>query len=94
MGSKIKIFSDGINIRKHNTSISLIEKEDRIELLFGKYVGKGIVTAQTANNRGVAVLKFHLEKETMLEISSAWMQYLIAKDERDSNLPEQTQRST
>jgi hypothetical protein len=90
MGSKIKIFSDGINIRKHNTSISLIEKEDGIELLFGKYVGNGIVTAQTANNRGVAVLKFHLEKETMLEISSAWMQYLIAKDERDSNLPEQT----
>jgi hypothetical protein len=89
MGSKIKIFSDGINIRKHNTSISLIEKEDGIELLFGKYVGNGIVTAQTANNRGVAVLKFHLEKETMLEISSAWMQYLIAKDERDSNLPEQ-----
>jgi hypothetical protein len=91
MASKIKIFSDGINIRKHNTSISLIEKEDGIELLFGKYVGKGVVTAQTANNRGVAVLKFHLEKETMLEISSAWMQYLIAKDERDSNLPEQAQ---
>jgi hypothetical protein len=87
MDSKIKIFSDGINIRKHNTSISLIEKEDRIELLFGRYVGKGIFTAQTANNRGVAVLKFHLEKETMLEISTAWMQYLIAKDERDSDLP-------
>jgi hypothetical protein len=89
MDSKIKIFSDGVTIRKHNTSISLIEREDGIELLFGKYVGKGIVTAQTANNRGVAVLKFHLEKETMLEISSAWMQYLIAKDERDINLPEQ-----
>jgi len=94
MGSKIKIFSDGVTIRKHNTLISLTEQDNGIELRFGKYVGKGIVTAQTANNRGVAVLKFHLEKETMLEISSAWMQYLIAKDERDSNLPEQTQRST
>jgi hypothetical protein len=87
MGSKIKIFENGVTIRKHNTLIALTEQNNGIELRFGKYVGKGIVTAQTANNRGVAVLKFHLDKETMLEISSAWIQYLFEKYDRDSYLP-------
>jgi hypothetical protein len=89
MGSKkeIDIYSNGIKIRKHNTSILITEESDSVKLTFARYIGENAVTAKVFNNRGVAVLKFHLEKETMLEISSAWMQYLIAKDERDSNLP-------
>jgi hypothetical protein len=76
----IGIADNGIEFRKHNSKITITEEEGGIELLFQRFVGKGIVTSRSFNARGIAVTQLHLKPETMEEICLAWLHYLETKE--------------
>lgn len=82
MKSKLTIYPNGFQIRKHNTRITFVEEEDKYSLTFQRYVGGKIVTARVFNTRGVAETLIHLKKDTFEEIIGCYIEYKINKDEK------------
>lgn len=75
----IGIADNGIELRKHNSKITVTEEEEGIELTFQRFVGKGAVISRSFNARGVAVTQLRLNPETMEQICHAWLHYLETK---------------
>jgi hypothetical protein len=76
---KTTIYKNGIEVRRHNTKVSMIESDGEIKLLFTRFTGKDAVTAISENNRGIATTYIKIGEDTFRQMLSGWTEYLSLK---------------
>jgi hypothetical protein len=76
---KTTIYKNGIEVRRHNTKVSMIESEKEIKLKFIRFIGEDAVTAISENNRGIATTYIKIGEDTFRQMLSGWTEYLSLK---------------
>jgi hypothetical protein len=74
---KTTIYKNGIEVRRHNTRVSMIESEGEIKFKFEKFIGQEIITSITENERGIATTYIKIGEDTFKQMISGWIEYYL-----------------